>query len=200
MNKDILFPGKKEDERILLILRKHWAILAGKTSKTVFLAILLIIACIILPKIFPVLLAEELRPVFVLLISAYCLGVWLYFFINWVDYYLDVWIITDERIIDVEQAGLLNRVSAEQKIYRVQDVTAEVKGLLQTFWGFGTLYVQTAGEEKRFTFENIPDPYKVKRIIMDAYEKSLEKESVKNILLKEKEFGMLKKDQPKDVK
>ena len=102
--------------------------------------------------------------------------VWVYFFIGWVDYYLDAWIVTNDRIINIEQNGLFNRVISEQRLYRVQDVTAEVGGIIKTFFNFGTVFIQTAGEVGRFNFEEIPEPYLVKKIILELHEKALHQE------------------------
>lgn len=115
------------------------------------------------------------RPLMILAVSAYYLFVWLFLFTQFVDYYLDSWFITSEKIIDVEQHGLFARTIAELELYRVQDVTSEVKGFLPTVFHYGTIYVQSAGEQKRFIFENIPHPYEIARQILELAEKNKQK-------------------------
>lgn len=82
-------------------------------------------------------------------------------FSSFVDYYLDAWILTNEKIINIEQKGLFNRVISEQRLYRVQDITSELKGIIPTFLNYGNVYIQTAGEEERFAFKQVPAPYDV---------------------------------------
>ena len=83
----------------------------------------------------------------------------------WMDTYLDVWTITNRRIISREQRGLFNRVVSEFELYRVQDVTVEQKGIVATMLNFGDLYVQTAGKEERFIFKNVGEPVRISRLI-----------------------------------
>jgi hypothetical protein len=89
---------------------------------------------------------------------------------------LDVWIVTDQRIINIEQKGLFSRVVSELELENIQDITSDVRGVIATFLNYGDLFVQTAAEKERFIFRNIPDPYKVKDMIMNLQEKVETKE------------------------
>lgn len=114
-------------------------------------------------------------PVSVLALSIYALAIWLFFFNSLIDYYLDFWIVTNERIINIEQRGLFSRSVAELKLYRVQDVKAEVRGVMHTVFDYGDITVQTAGEEAHFVFKQVPKPYKVARQILELVEQDREK-------------------------
>ncbi len=172
----ISFPGQHTKEKIVLFLHRHWYIIASQIIILVIAALLPIVLLLFLPQGIKVLIFQEpFLGLTGLFLSAYYLSLWLYFFLVWVDYYLDVWIVTDERIINIEQEGLFNRVISEQQIVRVQDVTSEVRGLLPTFLDFGNVYVQTAGEKERFVFEQVPHPHNVKKIILDLYQKAIQK-------------------------
>ncbi len=81
-------------------------------------------------------------------------------------YALDVWIVTDRRIIDSTQHGFFNRTISELHLSRVQDISTQTKGIIPTFLKFGDLQVQTAGTEEKFKFFQIPNPGKVKDTIM----------------------------------
>jgi hypothetical protein len=96
------------------------------------------------------------------------------FFIIWIDYYFDVWIVTNERIVNIEQKGLFSRGISELELENIQDITVEVLGIIPTFLNYGNLYVQTAAEKERFIFKHVPDPYAIKDLIMNlqkTYEK-----------------------------
>ena len=69
---------------------------------------------------------------------------WLYGFLLWIDYWLDVWIVTDERVINIEQKGLFSRSVSELHFYNVQDVTTSVRGVIPTLLNYGDVEVQTA--------------------------------------------------------
>lgn len=123
----------------------------------------------------PSLLAEffqndVIRAIVILGSSIYYLFVWIFFFRSWIDYYLDVWFMTNERIVSIEQRGLFSRTIAEQKLFRIQDVNAEVHGLIATVLDYGTITIQTAGAEKVFFFKQVPRPHKVARHITQLVE------------------------------
>lgn len=166
-------PHKREKERIILLLRRHPFIILVKIIAWGFIALLPIIFYLImgslLVELFP---TETFYPMIVLFVSIYYLYIWLFAFHSFVDYYLDAWIVTNERIVNIEQKGLFARTVSEQRLYRIQDVTSELKGFFSTLLNFGTVYIQTAAEKERFIFKQIPAPYNVARKISKIVEKN----------------------------
>ncbi len=81
------------------------------------------------------------------------------------SWFYNIFILTDERIIDVDFLNLFSRVISDAKIDHIQDINSEMSGVWQTFFNFGTVFIQTAGEKPQFTFQNIPQPDKVVEII-----------------------------------
>jgi uncharacterized membrane protein YdbT with pleckstrin-like domain len=118
------------------------------------------------------LIGDVSYPLIIIGVSAYYLFVWLFFFFSFIDYYLDVWIITSERIIAIEQKGFFSRTIAEQRLYRIQDVTSDLKGILPTILNYGQVHVQTAGEVERFVFSQVPDPEGIRSVIIKLAEHS----------------------------
>ena len=58
------------------------------------------------------------------------------------------------------------REISELEHIKIQDVTSEVMGVVPTLFNYGFVYVQTAGETERFTFKQVPDPVKIRDVIM----------------------------------
>lgn len=169
-------PGKLAGEKIIEVIRRDIFILV----KRIFLFIILIILPVIFFQmmifIYPNLLNGSISyPAVAIMASAYYLFIWLFFFFSFIDYYLDVWIITNERIIDVEQRGFFSRTISEQRLYRVQDVTSEVHGFFPTIFKYGNVFVQTAGIKQRFFFHEVPHPEKVRDTIIKLIEKNKKK-------------------------
>lgn len=167
-------PNQIPGEEVIKILRRDFFILF---KKVVFFLCLLGVPLILwrffLIKSFPDLLNGVLSyPLIVLGASAYCLFIWLFFFFSFIDYYLDTWIITSERIINIEQKGFFSRVISEQRLFRIQDVTSEVQGFFPTIFRYGEVYVQTAGSKERFTFKEVPEPDQVRDMIIKLVERS----------------------------
>ncbi|MBI2644587.1 PH domain-containing protein [Candidatus Uhrbacteria bacterium] len=111
----------------------------------------------------------------VLAISLYYLYALLFLLFSFFMYFLDRWIVTEKHVVDVKQTSLFSRTVAKQEIGRIQDVTAEVKGFFQTIFDFGNVYIQTAGEQERFVFENVPDPNGIANTVMKVIDQQKQK-------------------------
>lgn len=157
------FEGKESDETVLLLIRRH--------PFFIILQLILFLILFLLPLILgimfsPFLLSKNLMGVYLLFYSLWCLVLWQTMFYLITMYALDVWIVTDKRIIDSTQHGFFNRSISELHHARIQDISVKTDGLFQTFFKFGDLEVQTAGTENKFKFSQIPNPNEVKNQIM----------------------------------
>jgi len=168
------FPNQQPDENIILFLRRHWIVLLKIII--VFIVLLGIIALFDFGTYYYSNIWESKigYPIMVLGTSAYVLFVMLFSFTQFVDYYLDVWIVTNKRIINIEQKGLFARVVSEKELSRMQDVTSEVKGFLETFLHYGNVFIQTAGEKERFVFQQVPEATEVAQKISNLVSKTRE--------------------------
>ena len=83
-------------------------------------------------------------------------------FLKW---YYNVYIITDERIIDVDFHSLTYRDISSAAIDKIEDTTARTTGLLSAVFDYGTVNIQTAGEKREFEFEGVPHPNRVTFLI-----------------------------------
>lgn len=196
------FPGKEPDEKVIKLVRKHWTVISKPLFILFGLYIVPLILYFLLNTFLPRLLDFPYYPFFTIIIGIYALFAWYLTFIFWVDYYFDVWIITDKRIVDIEQRSIFERVISTVKLYRIQDITTEVKGFSQTMFNYGYLYIQTAGMTERFVFENISDPNKVKAIIVGLQDKTLaEQDRLEDAMIKQgtasKTHGQFNKDEEK---
>lgn len=161
------FRGQREGEKILRIVHRHWFnILIHFT--VVFVASALVLGSISgFTLLFPNLNQPQYAIFFVFFQNTFLLFLWLYAFLIWIDYYFDVWIVTNERVVNIEQKGLFVRKVSELKFARIQDVTSEVSGLIPTLLNFGDVKVQTAAEEDLFLFRQVPDPYEIRDLLME---------------------------------
>lgn len=164
-------PNQRKDEHVILFLRRNWTIPAVIIGAFLVLTgVPAIIAVVFWERLLVWLAHPLLGPVIAIVASIYLFAIWLSAFLEFTDYYLDTWIITNERVLSIEQNGLFNRIASELHLASVQDVTSEVKGLLRTFIDFGDVYVQTAAEKERFSLEAIDHPEEVKQTIIKLVE------------------------------
>ncbi len=174
MYKKNQIPDQRPNEKVLLFLRRHWV----HAAKLIMFSLLLLVFGLAVWAgtyyLTNFLLMSGFRAIFTLIISAYYLFVVMFSFYNFVDYYLDVWVVTDQRIINIEQKGLFTRVMSEKDLARMQDITANVDGFFPTVFNYGDIMIQTAGEKNRFIFKQIPHAAEVARqisLIVTEYRK-----------------------------
>lgn len=156
------------DERIILQKRRHFFVIIIEVFPIVFFALLLLVALVggaylPIPIVETVILQYTLFAYFFTTVLWFFL--WLIFFVIWTNYYLDVLIITNKRIIDIEQLGLFARDITEVRMDNIEDIKTEIIGLLPSLLNMGNLYIQTAGESREMVIKNIGDPHKVREII-----------------------------------
>jgi hypothetical protein len=167
------------DEEILKVVRKHWFIIVSELIGIVMFALVPIVMLFISLELPKFLGGVDLHPERYSAILTFAVSTWLLLsilsaFVVWTHYYLDLWIITDRRIIAVEQVHFFNRNVAIFRLERLQDIEFSVKGLIQTFFNFGTLSAQTAGHnEANFKSSGMPNPDDLQAIIQKAMDARL---------------------------
>lgn len=162
-----VFPGQREGETIHLIVRRHLIVLL---PSFIFLSLMIIVPLLIyimIINLLPTYQQNILNSLFFLIFTIYLGFVWIAGFIVWADYYLDVWIVTNYRLLDIEQKGFFHRTISELDLRRVQDISSTVTGLIPTIFSFGTIQIQTAAKLNKFTMETIPRPITVRRKIVE---------------------------------
>lgn len=81
--------------------------------------------------------------------------------------------VTNEKVAQVLYITLFNRKISQLNIGDVQDVTVTQKGIFAHLFGYGTLVIETAGEQQNYTFSFVPNPYAVSKVIIVAHEGNL---------------------------
>lgn len=153
------FSTQARDEQILLLLRKHPITQLG----WVLSAIIIFFIPIIFAGV-PLLDFLPLNFQFAALIGWYLMltGFIIESFLTW---YFNVYIVTDERIIDVDFLSLIYHDISSAKIDNIEDVTAVKGGAIRSVIDFGTVRIQTAAEKTEFEFEDVPHPSRVTKLL-----------------------------------
>jgi hypothetical protein len=172
------FHGQHSGEIIITIIRRHWFNISEQYFIIIGVLFLMFASLQLLPMYFST--SNEL-PVFFFIESFLAIIIWLYAFIIWIDFYFDVWIITNERIVNIEQKALFIRTTSELKFDKIQDISIEIVGLIPTILNFGDVHVQTAGNTERFLFHKVPDPQKIKSLIMNMQTMTINKHEAEAI-------------------
>jgi hypothetical protein len=167
-----LFPSQQEGEEIYLVVREHWVHLLLKILVWLFFAAALILfnryAKVNLPQLFE----DRMGQITQIFTQVYTLFLSLSLFLIWVFYYLNIQIITNLRIVDIDQIGLFSHTTSELHIDKIEDVTSQTNGVLGTLFNYGHVFVQTAGTIERFEFSDVPNPAVIEKLVLDLYEKN----------------------------
>lgn len=148
----------KKDEAVVAVIRKHWITLI---IPLVFSIIVVGVLIGFVDFFFSSSIGAAAWSIIVLITVFY--GTY-----HWVIHYFDSFIITDMRIIDIDQTGLFKRTVSETTFDKVQDVTYTIAGLFATAMDYGTVSVQTAGAENKIELDHVPHPKKVHEVILEA--------------------------------
>lgn len=166
-------PNQTADEKTVLFLRRHWIVLLKLTVITVAVALLPVVVLTLFEFLAPTLIASDgavaIKTIF---LATFYLALITFTCQEFIDYYLDTWIVTTERVVNIEQSGLFNRTASELHLGSIQDISAVTKGLLQTFLNYGDVIIQTAGSVTHFRFEMVPRPEKTRELILRLVELS----------------------------
>jgi uncharacterized membrane protein YdbT with pleckstrin-like domain len=157
--KEVEFETQDEQEEIILLLRRHPVTNIG----WILLSILMIIAPVVL-KYVPFLASFPQRFCTIIVIVWYLITL-SFIFEKFISWFYNVYIITDERIIDVDFHSLVYREISQCKIDKIQDITYKGGGLFRSIFNFGDIFIQTAAETQLIEFEKVPDPAKIVRVL-----------------------------------
>lgn len=154
---------QKSYERIEYLLRRHPITFISTAFLFVVLFSVPIVLYLMIQNLFPTLFDDMAAYALVVLLgSVYYLSTYLFFYAGFLDFYLDMWIVTNDRIIDIEQFGLFARTTTELDLYRIQDVTVHMNGLFPTFLNYGDILVKTASSNMDIIFKSVKHPNDVR--------------------------------------
>lgn len=156
---DVRFSEQNTDEHVVLLLRQALITQLGWVVIAVALAFFpLLFSSIGFFADFPLAYRTAAGILWYLLLTGFVLEQFLKWFFN-------VYILTDERIIDIDFLSLIYRSVSAAKIDNIEDTTASTGGFLASIFNYGTVTIQTAAEKREFEFANVPQPTKVTRLI-----------------------------------
>ncbi|MFH1509024.1 MAG: hypothetical protein ABIE68_02580 [bacterium] len=160
----------KPEEEVIIVIRKHWASIIISFIK-VF--VIWIILAVLTPLAFQQVMGIFLF-FFVLSIS---LG---YVTYHWITWYFDIFIITNLRIIDVDQHTIFRRTVSEVTLENIQDVTYEITGFVSATFNYGIVKVQSASAIPSIQMEYVKDPKQTQELISKLAHDIREKNQVVN--------------------
>ena len=158
------FINEQEDEEVVLLLRAH--------PITNLKWILISMVMIIVPEALTAVGAFADVPanflvmgklVWYLVILAYGLER----FLNW---YYSVFIVTNERVVDIDFVNLLTRIVSYANLNHIEEPSMVAGGFIRSLFKFGDVFVATAAEGQATEALGVPYPERVISIISELSE------------------------------
>ncbi|PID86465.1 hypothetical protein CSB08_00595 [Candidatus Gracilibacteria bacterium] len=160
--KKLKLENMRPGEEIDMVIKRHWIIFLMLGLYVFFM----IVITLLILGLFS----------FSLLSFFSCVILWLFFllflYVERLNHELDMYIITNNRIIGVEQIAFLNRTVSECNLGQVQEVNSRTKGFFANILNYGTILIQTAGNAQTLRMDFAPDSLQKSRKILnivDAY-------------------------------
>ncbi|MEK7201938.1 MAG: PH domain-containing protein [Patescibacteria group bacterium] len=165
-NESYSFRGQRSDETVALVTKQHvWLLMP---ILLVWLVIIAVVAVALLgfgaSKITSIVIVAT-----IIIGALYSFYFW--FMWNGCDY-----IVTNQRVIKIDQVSLFGRVISEAEIHRIQEISTEIKGPIRTMLNFGTVVIKTASDDSKIDLEDVTSPYDVQQAIVQIQKQSLQPE------------------------
>ncbi len=167
-----MFADQAADEDIVLIVREHWFFLISRILVWLVFVAILFAFDKYAPIYAPNIMNEPIVNYINLFKNIYMIFLILGLFMLWTLYYLNIQIVTNKRILDINQASVFSQKISELTLPNIEDVSSEVTGFLGTILAYGRVEVQTAGERENFIFDKVPDPHEIEKLIFSLLDKS----------------------------
>lgn len=153
------FEGRQSGEETILFLRKH----PITNIQWIVVAILLLMG----PYILEPLGLDKILPqgfFFVIMLFWYLVTM-AYVIENFLNWFFNINIVTDERIIDIDFYNMIYKEVTVATLDKVQDVRYKVAGVFGMVFNFGDVFIQTASEVPTIEFVSVPNPDKIVEVL-----------------------------------
>ena len=173
-------PGMQNQDELVIFARRHWVSFLGQFILSFLMLVLPALIVMIFYFTQPGIFGGYVRNVLVILGGTYYLIAITFAFSAWVSYYYDLYIVTDDALVDIIQLGFFGRKTSRLSLLRVQDVSSSTKGILQTMFQFGDVLIETAGEQNQnFSLKAVPNPQVFAAKVMELHDALIEREGRK---------------------
>ncbi len=157
----ISFEGQEPGEKVILFLRQHFVVLIAPFVTLLVMALVPFAffgGVALLEADITSIIGPGYWVVATLLWYLITFGVLLEKLVSWFN---NTYLLTNERIIDVDFHNLLSKKVSYAHLDNIEDVSQQVGGIARLFFDYGHVHIQTAAEQREFDFLSVPKPAKV---------------------------------------
>jgi hypothetical protein len=156
------FTGQTDDEHVILFFRHHWVVLFNYLLLILLFILIVIIGISLLVnfQITPETIKSRDEIKYIITgIIIFSIFLHNYIFNKLLNYFLDVIIITNYRIVEVTKTIYLRNVVKTLDLERVQDIQGHKVGVLENLFGYGDLVMTSASINFEKRIHSVPTPH-----------------------------------------
>lgn len=154
----------QDGERVLRLCRRHWWFLWPMTVLLTLLAIVpLVVAWVVLDAIG---IRDDLDIFWWVIVLVWLVYWGIRLIFNWYRYHHDIWLVTNQRLIDSFKKHPFSLRVATADLVNVQDISVDKSGITPTILNYGSVVCETAGSAgSKFVIAGISHPEAIQLLI-----------------------------------
>ncbi len=166
----VKFETQEAKEEVVLFLRQHFIV---NVPWIFFTIVLLIAPTVIFPALVQALRLNFTVPTGYIVVATmfWYLATFGFALASFIGWFFNIYIVTDDRIVDIDFFYLLYKQFSEADLTKIQDISYTSGGIFATVFNYGNVAIQTAGEMPNLEFISVPSPEKVVATIRSLVEK-----------------------------
>ncbi len=165
----VRFETQEPEETVVLFLRQHIVV----NVPWIVITIILILAPTVIFPFFSRIVGLSLNlPVGYTIVGAlfWYVATFGYALANFIGWFFNIYIVTNERVVDIDFYYLLYKEFSQAELTKIQDISYTSGGIIATIFNFGNVAIETAGEAPNLVFEAVPFPERIVETIRSLTE------------------------------
>jgi hypothetical protein len=166
-----------QNEKVICAIKKHPIGLVSIYFSGLFVSLAVIITTIFAGSWIQAQITTNLPVANALLLIGVLIGL-LCLFVTYVAgfvYQNNILILTNEKVAQILYSNLIDRKVSQISLGELQDITVDQKGVLARILQFGTLVLETAGEQNNYNFTYTRYPQHCAKELVEAHETSIKR-------------------------
>ncbi len=153
------FKGQLKYEHFQFFFRRHWMRFLQPVFFTVPVGLMIFIILLVLGRLVLMVDFEFLRAFYVFFAMIVSIAFINTFFLQVINYYFDLVILTDCRVLIIRKTVFLKNNSDAIDLTKIQDIAVEAHGLLRNYLKYGKLIITLSTSAPPVTISFVPDPH-----------------------------------------
>lgn len=144
-------------EEVIITIRRHWIVLAYSFLFLLILIVTSAVAIIISQEIIKIIGSA----LFWWGISLYWLIFLTFIFVSWIYDELDIFIVTNKRIISIDRLWLFIHRTQECALDKVEEIDTQIAGIFQHIFYYWHIDIRTASGQSNMRVRYAPKPKEI---------------------------------------